>query len=90
MGQSNVATFSTGAGFRNHPQNHGRTGGLPADLVRFAGDSCGVYVTREKGVVCWAGEPSCPADGKAPKDCSLWKPFFDDRWEKEGTTDDFG
>ena len=57
MGQSNVATFSTGAGFRNHPQNHGRTGGLPADLVRFAGDSCGVSVTGEKGVVCWAGEP---------------------------------
>ena len=27
---------------------------------------------------------------RAPKDCSLWKPFFDDRWEKEGTTDDFG
>ena len=27
---------------------------------------------------------------RAPKDSSLWKPFFDDRWEKEGTTDDFG
>ena len=49
------------------------------------------FISPVKKELCVGLEsPDAQLMERAPKDSSLWKPFFDDRWEKEGTTDDFG